>query len=72
VRQLAGVETWLVTVGRVLAAFGLGVLAAMRYPAVAGRLGLPVAVAGVACLLVAAVGFRRRTEMRDERSPPTA
>jgi len=38
-----------------LAAFGLGVLAATRYPAVAGRLGLPVAIAGVACLLVAAL-----------------
>jgi hypothetical protein len=66
VRRLAGVETWLVTIGRVLAAFGLGVLATSRYPGIAGRLGLPLAVAGVACLLIAAVEFRGRSEVRDE------
>jgi len=66
VRQLTGVQMWLVTAGRVLAAFGLGVIAAIRYPDVVGRLGLPAAIAGVVCLLLGATGLGRRGAARDE------
>jgi hypothetical protein len=45
--------TWLTVLGRVLAAFGLGVLAMRYYPGVAAPLGLPAAVAGVLALLIA-------------------
>jgi hypothetical protein len=55
----------------VLAAFGLGVLAAAYYPALAGRLGLPAAVAGVACLLVGAVLRRRATARHGGSADPT-
>jgi len=69
VRQVTNVGLWLVTIGRVLAAFGLGVLAAWRYPALAGRLGLPTAIAGIACLLVAG-WLQRRAASRSADSPP--
>jgi hypothetical protein len=52
--------SWLATLGRVLAAFGLGVLAMTFYPKVAAPLGFPLAFAGVLAMLVGSrLGARR-------------
>jgi hypothetical protein len=52
--------TWLATLGRVLAAFGLGVLAMTFYPRAAAPLGIPLAFAGVLAMLVGGrLGARR-------------
>jgi hypothetical protein len=62
VRNLTGAEIWLFIIGRGLAAFGVGILAARYFPQVAGPLGLPAIVVGLLLLLVAAKGmFRRRS-----------
>ncbi|HEX6533450.1 MAG TPA: hypothetical protein VF041_02565 [Gemmatimonadaceae bacterium] len=59
VRQLGPGEIWLFIIGRVLAAFGLGVLATRNFPDLIGPLGLPAAVVGVVLLFVASRGLFR-------------
>jgi Na+/melibiose symporter-like transporter len=59
VQRLTPTEVWLFIVGRVLAAFGVGILFARYQPRLAGSLAWPAVVAGVLCLVVAARGLRR-------------
>jgi hypothetical protein len=59
VRNLTGAEIWLMIIGRVLAGFGLGVLAVRYFPQVANPLGIPTLVVGMLLLLIAAKGFFR-------------
>jgi hypothetical protein len=67
VKNLTGAEIWLFIIGRVLAAFGLGVLAVRYYPQFAKPLGLPALAVGLVLLLVAGKGlFRRQSVMRPE------
>jgi hypothetical protein len=60
VRQLTGLEMWLFIVGRVLAAFGLGVLTMTYLPSVASLLAWPAVVVGMLILLVASRGLLRK------------
>ena len=59
VRQLTPAEIWLFIVGRVLAAFGLGIVVVDRFPNLARPLGWPAIVVGVLLLLVAGRGMTR-------------
>jgi hypothetical protein len=58
----------LAPLGRMLAAFGLGVLATRYYPGIAGPLGLPAAVVG-ALALIAAPHVRPRRPDGPDPSP---
>jgi hypothetical protein len=60
VQQLTPLELWLFIVGRVLAGFGVGVLAMQYWPQVFAHVGLPAALTGVLCIAIALKGFRRR------------
>jgi hypothetical protein len=60
VKNLTGAEIWLFIIGRVLTAFGVGVLCVRYYPRIAGPLGFPAAVVGLLLLVVAAKGLLRR------------
>jgi hypothetical protein len=55
---LTGAEIWLL-IGRVLSAFGLGVLAVRYFPQVANPLGIPALLVGMLLLLIAAKGLFR-------------
>jgi hypothetical protein len=68
VRQLGPGEIWLFIIGRVLAAFGLGVLAMRSFPDLMGPLGWPTALVGLVLLLVATRGLFR-TRGTDDSSP---
>ena len=59
VRNLTGAEIWLMIIGRVLAGFGLGVLAVRYFPQVANPLGIPALLVGMLLLLIAAKGLFR-------------
>jgi hypothetical protein len=59
VRGLTGGEIWLFIIGRVLVAFGLGVLGMRYLPDIVGPLGLPAVIAGILTLVVAAKGMWR-------------
>ncbi len=59
VQNLSPFGIWLFIFGRVLAAFGLGILAMAYFPAFAFPAGLPLVVAGVIALVVAFIGFGR-------------
>jgi hypothetical protein len=59
VQRLTPVEVWLFIIGRVLAAFGAGLLIARYHPHLVGVLGWPAVVAGVLCLVVASRGLGR-------------
>ena len=59
VRQLTGLELWLFIVGRVLVAFGVGLLLATYAPRLV-VLGWPAVIVGAVALLVAAKGLARR------------
>ena len=62
VQNLTGLEIWLFIIGRVLVAFGVGVLAMVYVPAVAANLAWPAVVVGLLALVVASRGlFRKRT-----------
>ena len=67
VRQLTPGELWLFIIGRVLVAFGLGVIAMQRLPALVAPLGWPVAIGGVVLLLIAAKGMARDTSGDESR-----
>jgi hypothetical protein len=60
VNRLTGLEIWLFIIGRVLVAFGIGVLAMAYFPSVASPVARPAVVIGVVILLVAARGLFRR------------
>jgi len=57
VRNLSPAGIWMFIVGRVLAAFGLGILAMAYFPAVAFPAAIPVVVIGVALLAIALTRF---------------
>jgi hypothetical protein len=59
VRSLTGTEIWLFIIGRVLVAFGLGVLAVRYFPELTSPLGLPAVIVGLLALVVAAKGMWR-------------
>lgn len=65
------IMTWLAPFGRVLAAFGLGVLAATYFPRLVVRAGLPIAVAGAVALLLG-MWARRADAARRTPPPPEA
>ena len=60
VQQLTGLEIWLFIIGRVLVAFGAGVLAMIYFPSVASGLAWPALVLGTLIFLVASRGLLRR------------
>ncbi len=61
VQNLTSLEIWLFIIGRVLVAFGVGVLAMIYLPAAAANLAWPALVAGLVALIVASRGlFRKR------------
>lgn len=60
VKNLTGAQIWLLIVGRVLAGFGVGVLAMVYFPSVAAPLGWPALVVGALMFAVAARSFFRR------------
>ena len=59
VKNLTGMEIWLFIVGRVLAAFGVGVMGVRYYPQIVRPLGLPALAVGLPLLLTAAKGLMR-------------
>lgn len=67
VRQLTPLEIWLFIAGRVLAAFGIGVVAMRQFPGVVGPLGWPVAAVGLVLLLVSGKGMLRPIAPDDTR-----
>jgi hypothetical protein len=67
VGQLTGPEVWLFIVGRVLVAFGLGLIAATYMPALVA-MAWPAVIVGAVALLIAAKGLGRR----GSASPPEA
>ena len=62
VRNLTGLEIWLMIIGRVLAGFGFGILAVRYFPQVAYPLGFPALVLGLILLVIAAKGLFRSIE----------
>jgi hypothetical protein len=68
VKKLTATEIWLFIIGRVLMAFGLGVLAVQYFPQVAGTLGIPALVLGLVLFIVAARGLARPTSESDDSS----
>jgi hypothetical protein len=62
VKNLTGVEIWLFIIARVLAGFGIGVLASRYFPQVANPLGMPALVVGVVLFVVASRGLFRTTK----------
>ena len=67
VRQLTPGELWLFIIGRVLVAFGLGVIAMQRLPGLVAPLGWPAAIVGLALLFVAAKGIARSSSGDESR-----
>jgi len=61
VKNLTGLEIWFFIVGRVLAGFGLGILAARFWPQIFTKVGPPAIVGGLLLMLIAAKGLFRRT-----------
>ena len=58
VKNLSPIGIWLFIVGRVVAAFGLGILTMAYYPKIAFPAALPLVGAGMIILLVAFKGLR--------------
>ena len=66
VRNLTGTEIWLMIIGRVLAGFGLGILAVRYFPQAANPLGIPALLLGLLLVVIAAKGlFRSAKGMPD-------
>jgi hypothetical protein len=61
VKNLTGVEIWLFIIARVLAGFGIGVLASRYFPQVANPLRMPALVLGVVLFVIASRGLYRTT-----------
>jgi hypothetical protein len=66
VQQLSPIGIWLFIIGRVLAAFGLGILAMAYFPSFAFPAGVPLVVVGVLALGAAFIRFG------SSKSPPPA
>ena len=66
VQNLSPIGIWLFIIGRVLAAFGLGILAMAYFPSYAFPAGVPLVLAGVIALAVAFTGLGR------SKDPPPA
>jgi hypothetical protein len=62
VKNLTGLEIWLMIVGRVLVGFGFGVLAVRYLPEIANPLGVPAMLVGLVLVLIAAKGLFRSTQ----------
>ena len=60
VRNLSGIEIWLFIVGRVLAGFGLGILAMVYFPRIFVNLGAPIVIIGIITFLFASKGLVRK------------
>jgi len=60
VKNLTSWEIWAFIAGRVLAAFGLGILAVQYFPQASLPLGLPTLIAGIVLLAFAAKGLMRK------------
>jgi hypothetical protein len=61
VKNLTGAEIWLFIVGRVLTAFGLGILSVRYFPEIVSPLAVPAVVVGLLLLVVGSKGFFRRS-----------
>jgi hypothetical protein len=62
-QNLTGIEIWLFIIGRVLVAFGIGILAMLYFPSDASAIAWPAILIGIAILLVASRGlFRKRPQ----------
>jgi hypothetical protein len=59
VKKLTGIEIWLLILGRVFVAFGIGVVTARYYPAIVGPLAIPAIGIGLVIFLVGAKGLFR-------------
>lgn len=69
IQRLTPMEVWLFIIGRVLAAFGVGILIARYQPRLAGPLAWPALVAGGLCLAVASRGMLRSAPPGATRPP---
>jgi hypothetical protein len=59
VQNLRPLELWLFIVGRVLVAFGLGILAMCYFPRMAYPFAVPLVIVGLVFLLIGFKGFKR-------------
>ncbi len=62
IKLLTPIEIWLFIIGRVLVAFGLGILGMKYLSQWVGHLDIPAIVLGLIALLVALKGIKRRTQ----------
>ncbi len=60
VKNLTAWEIWGFIAGRVLAGFGLGVLAMQYFPKITAPLGVPILAAGMILLIIAGKGLARK------------
>ena len=60
VQNLSGLGIWLFIIGRVLAGFGLGILAVEYLPSIFAKLGLPIVIVGLIIILIASRGLLRK------------
>ena len=60
VKNFTSNEIWLFIIGRVLVAFGMGIVAMKYFPRLAEFLDIPVILIGALCLVIAARGLKRR------------
>lgn len=68
VQQLSPSEIWLFIVGRVLTAFGIGIVLPTYFPQ-AGVLGWPALLVGAALLIWAAKGLTRKVPNTSDNVP---
>lgn len=65
VQNLTPREIWAFVVGRVLAAFGLGILAMQYLPQWASRIGIPCVIVGMILFVLASRGLARKSPVDD-------
>jgi hypothetical protein len=61
VRNLTAVEIWLFILGRVLAAFAIGIIVEEYFPFIARPIAFPVLAVGLILFAIAAKGLFRKT-----------
>jgi hypothetical protein len=66
VKNLTPLEIWAFIVGRVLVAFGFGVLAVKYFPTVVSPLGIPALTVGLIVLMFGAKGLARQPVPEDQ------